>query len=700
MKNNIYYNESKNNFRHQINFHRLKHSIKFTLLTLFLILSCTQITGYHMNSAAAVGIQNKQTVENLVKPDHYQYGIGSVSKMFVTVAVMKLVDEGKIDLDTPLIHYIPDFRMADERYKQITPKMLLNHSSGIMGTTMHNSTLSGYADSSYHDTFLDQLKTQKLKADPGEYSVYCNDGFMLAEILVERVSGMSFSDFIRKEISEPLGLHHTSTPVDILDESALAPTYYDNHVLPYVNCQLIASGGIYSTSQDLCKFAQIFMNDRNTKILSSKSVDAMSKPWYLKNKICVSKGDSQFGYGLGWDCVNAYPYNLYGIKALTKGGDVNGYHSSLTVLPKQNLSIAITTSGGESSYCQEAAQDIILNVLKEEGLINKIKDIKIPANNKVDAAPLPKEMKKYEGTYLSQNMLSVKFNKKGTLLLTPLDSKYDIVQEYVYTKSGEFESTNGYYIDSTGNCISNANGNKGRTRFSFRKESNGKVYMIGTTYESTNGLGEFAATIPFAEKIEPNKQKDAVLKKWEERTGNKYYLVNEAYNSCAFLDDPLISFKLLDKVSGYVTRYSNNHSNEICRIIDQNNAKSDVDLPLLLGRDLTHYKFFQKDNVDYASVGSYRYEGEEAVNSTKELTNNNVIIKDDLASWYKIAKKDAGATIEIVVPDHGAFYIYDKDDHCIASSIFKGEGASVILPTEGHIVFTGTKGSIFHIKKK
>lgn len=700
MKNNNYNYNNKINLRYNFHTHQLKRSFRLLLFALFVTLIFTKRTGYGMNSAAAAELQKNQSVENLVQSDHYQYGIGSVSKMFATVAVMKLVDEGKIGLDTPIIYYIPEFCMADKRYRQITPKMLLNHSSGIMGTTGHNSFLSGHSDTSYHDTFLDQLRTQELKADPGEYSVYCNDGFMLAEILVERVSGMSFSEFIRKEISEPLGLTNTSTPMEDLDESLLAPIYYDNHTLPYVNCQLLASGGLYSTSEDLCKFAQIFMKNSDTNLLSAKAVDTMSRPWYLEDKICVSKGDTQFGYGLGWDCVNTYPYNLYGIQALTKGGDVNGYHAGLTVLPKQNLSIAITTSGGSSSYCQEAAQDIILEVLKEEGLISEIKDIKIKVKNKIDAAPLPEEMKKYEGTYLSKNMLKVEFNDEGTLLLTPLDSEYDIVQKYVYTGSGEFESTNGYYMDSTGNFISNANGNKGRTKFSFRKESNGKVYMIGTTYESTNGLGEFAATLPIAEKVEPHHLNNAVFKKWEDRTNKNYYLVNEVYHSQAFLDDPIINFKPLDNISGYVTKYNNYNSNEICRIIDANNAKNDVDLPLLLGRDLCCDKFFHKNKAEYVSVGSYRYVGEEAVKSSKELTSDNVIMKDDLSSWYYITKEDAGAIIEILVPNHGAYYVYDKDDHCIASSLFKNEANSVMLPTDGKIVFTGAKGSIFHIKKE
>lgn len=70
------------------------------------------------------------------------YGIGSTSKMFTTVAVMQLAGQGRIGLDTPVVQYIPEFTMKDERYKQITPRMLLNHSSGLNGSSMTNAFYS------------------------------------------------------------------------------------------------------------------------------------------------------------------------------------------------------------------------------------------------------------------------------------------------------------------------------------------------------------------------------------------------------------------------------------------------------------------------------------------------------------------------------------------------------------------------------
>ncbi len=87
--------------------------------------------------------------------------------------------------------------------------MLLNHSSGLMGSSFKNTILLGDNDSYGHDNFLKELQKQRLKAKPGAFSVYCNDGFTLAEILVERVSGMSFTNFLDKYINNPLNLQNT-----------------------------------------------------------------------------------------------------------------------------------------------------------------------------------------------------------------------------------------------------------------------------------------------------------------------------------------------------------------------------------------------------------------------------------------------------------------------------------------------------------
>ncbi|MDE6456858.1 MAG: beta-lactamase family protein, partial [Dysosmobacter sp.] len=102
------------------------------------------------------------------------YGAGSVSKIYTAAAVMQLAEDGKLDLDQPVVKYLPEFTMADERYRDITVRMLLNHSSGLMGSSMGSALLFEDASALATDQLLERLSTQRLKADPGAYSTYCN----------------------------------------------------------------------------------------------------------------------------------------------------------------------------------------------------------------------------------------------------------------------------------------------------------------------------------------------------------------------------------------------------------------------------------------------------------------------------------------------------------------------------------------------
>ena len=119
------------------------------------------------------GVYSKS--ENRVLLDTDLYGIGSVSKMYVTAAVMQLVDQGKLDLDAPVTQVPARVQVADARYKDITVRMLLNHSSGLMSAT-HDMLLFADDDRSATEDLLDHPVHQRLVADPGAYSVYCNTG--------------------------------------------------------------------------------------------------------------------------------------------------------------------------------------------------------------------------------------------------------------------------------------------------------------------------------------------------------------------------------------------------------------------------------------------------------------------------------------------------------------------------------------------
>ncbi|MEG2456174.1 MAG: serine hydrolase domain-containing protein, partial [Oscillospiraceae bacterium] len=213
--------------------------------------------------------------ENRALTDDILYGVGSVSKVYTTAAVMSLVDAGKLDLDKPVTTYLPDFKMADQRYQDITVGMLLNHSSGLMGSSTNGAFLFGDTDRTATKDLLNRLSTQRLKAAPGAFSVYCNDGFTLAELVVEAVSGQSFGDYLHEHILKPAGLTGTFIPADQFDTKRLAKTYDgdDTRALPQDTLGIVGTGGIYATASDLAAFGGALTT---TKLLTANSAKAMA----------------------------------------------------------------------------------------------------------------------------------------------------------------------------------------------------------------------------------------------------------------------------------------------------------------------------------------------------------------------------------------------------------------------------------------
>ncbi len=598
------------------------------------------------------------------------YGIGSTSKMFTTVAVMQLVDQGKIDLETPVIQYIPEFTMKDERYKQITPRMLLNHSSGLNGSSFTNAFLFEDNDSYAHDTLLKQLADQTLKADPGAYSVYCNDGFTLAEILIERVSGTDFTSYIHRYITEPLGMGRTLTPFDSPDVASMAGLYYPAYPgqLPNETINVIGAGGIYSTAEDLVRFSQVFTG-RAEEVLSAQSVAAMAQDQY-ETPLWPNDGDnSSFEYGLGWDSVKVYPFNEYGVKALTKGGD-SLYHSSLVVLPEQDMAVAVITSGGSSMSDELLANGILLEALKEKGMIDGFKPEK--SYGKPVKADMPESLLQYRGIYGAYvGTVNLEITEDGILSITSVTSPTHPAQIYEYSEDGTFRSADGNAL------------------LSFVTEDNGRTYIWLRQYTSVPGLGQWAVSEYNVEKIEPQELPTETIEVWDQRNGKKYYPLNEKYTSIAYLTMQPQLLNVSKQLPGYVFDK---------RITGPNTAISEVQIPRMNGRDLSEYTFYNQDGVECLNVGGVLLVNEDAVKPIDVAKKSSITIPTSgYASWHTISDQDGGKTVKVSMSSKNAsFAVYDVKGTCLYFSIIGGQD-EVELPAGGTIVFAGDAGTKFEI---
>ena len=332
-----------------------------------------------------------------------RFDVASISKIFTTVAALKLVDLGKLDIDTPLYKYVPDFEMADPRYKEIVPRMLLSHSSGLPGSCYNRAfCFERYED--YQSYVLDFMKRAYLKHAPGETNTYCNDGFTLMEILIERVSGQKYADFIREHITEPLGMKNTGPSVGAVDVDNVAELYNatGRKSLREVSAG-IGMGGVSSSPEDLCRFGQSFCANAETRILSMESLKLMEtpQPSRFSDKLRTRQED----YHLGWDVNIMDKYQDRGVRILMKGG-LTWYASKFIVLPDMDVSIAISFSGSGPST--KPALAILNAFLEEKGLGSFRNPVKKPPKPQ----DIPRELREFAGLYASGNVvMDVAFGK-------------------------------------------------------------------------------------------------------------------------------------------------------------------------------------------------------------------------------------------------------------------------------------------------
>ncbi|MCX5796704.1 MAG: serine hydrolase [Elusimicrobia bacterium] len=365
------------------------------------------------------------------------FNIGSVSKVYVAASIMLLVDDGKVSLDKPVADYLPEFKMADERYKKITVRMILNHTSGLPGTAWANSSGFKYFDRYQQDT-IEALARAHLKHEPGAMAVYCNDGFTLAEMIVERVSGKKYIGFLNERILAPLGLKSTGLSIGELKGKSVA-AYYDpesgkRH--PPEALSVLGAGGLSATAEDLCLFADAFSNQN--QIFTAKSLAEMTRaqPSAFWGKL--RHPDTSFG--LGWDMTELPRYKANGVKVMGKTGGTGNYSSMIFTVPDRRISVAVIESGAEGNAVK-VALDVLDAVLVDKKLIQKEEHA---VSAPMEPQKIPAEELKFGGYYSSGKLAQISFDKDKNAVT-------------VYALQGEEKTpklsliyNGGYYYDKDG----------------------------------------------------------------------------------------------------------------------------------------------------------------------------------------------------------------------------------------------------------
>jgi dipeptidyl aminopeptidase/acylaminoacyl peptidase len=354
---------------------------------------------------AAFGVLNKDTGVEVTKDTVFQ--IGSITKVWTTTVVMQLVDEGLLDLDAPVAEVLPELRLADpDVTKQVTMRHLLTHTSGIDGDVFTDTGRGDDCVEKYVASLEGVAQTHPL----GATWSYCNSGFVLAGLVIEKLTGGTWDRAVRDRIFGPLGLEHTITlPEEALlhraavghvsdgtDEPSRAPVW----MLPR---SMGPAGIIGSTVADLLGFARMHLTGGvgpdGTRLLGASSAGAMTQMQAeLPDK--YSLGDS---WGIGW-----IRFGWNGRRLIGHDGNTIGQSAFLRLLPGEGLAVALLTNGGSTL---DLYQDLYREIFAE------LADVDMPRPPAPPSEPASVDVQPHVGTYeRASSRLEVLTGDNGPIL--------------------------------------------------------------------------------------------------------------------------------------------------------------------------------------------------------------------------------------------------------------------------------------------
>jgi CubicO group peptidase (beta-lactamase class C family) len=269
------------------------------------------------------------------------FAIGSSTKAFTAMAIGMLVDDGKLNLDTPVIEYMPDFRLYDD-YATLhtTPRDILCHRTGMPGYDALWMLSHGSREEFYR-----RLRYLEPSAGFRDVFQYNNLMYMVAGVLVGRLSGGSWEEFVAERIFKPLGMEHSNSRVTDSqkadDFSQPYMTFTGEPVkVPFRNLDVTGpAGSINSNIEDMTKWISLHLNNgktNNGQIVSAASLAQTHLPNIVMRCPLYEKMAQCSVYGQGWGISNYRGHSL-----IEHGGNIDGFSSLVSLLPEENTGIVV-----------------------------------------------------------------------------------------------------------------------------------------------------------------------------------------------------------------------------------------------------------------------------------------------------------------------------------------------------------------------
>lgn len=322
-----------------------------------------------------------------------KFRLGSITKQFTATSILQLEEQGKLSVNDDGCKYVPD---CPETWKPITIHELLSHTSGIPSYTNSPDFMKPKM-MRIPLTPMEVLmltKDKPLDFQPGEKWKYDNSGYIFLGVIIEKVSGETYADYLKKHIFGPLDMQDTGYD----DSSAILKNRAEGYRArpggqfqnaDYIDMSLpYAAGSLYSTTDDLYRWDRALYTD---KVLHKASRDKM---WtVVKNN-----------YAYGWSVGQAYGHRQIG-----HGGGINGFSTFIARYPDDDA-VVIVLSNNEAANSGAIANSLA-------GVLFG-KEVELPWDRKQIALDA-KQLDRYTGTYQADAMLIAVTNENGHLMIEP-----------------------------------------------------------------------------------------------------------------------------------------------------------------------------------------------------------------------------------------------------------------------------------------
>lgn len=273
----------------------------------------------------AVGMADMEL--NVLLQTDMIFRIGSISKQFTAVAILQLVEQGKLSLQDELKKHVPELPFKET----ITIEQLLNHTSGIVSYTSKQD-FSGKMRTDMKPMEIIHLTSKdSLEFKPGSKWNYNNTGYIILGYIIEKLSGKTYEEYVHQHLFAPAGMNNSfyGSEAKIIrnrakgyerENNVLQNSDYISMTLPY------AAGSLLSTVEDLWKWNKALYS---YKLIKKESVDKATTPYILP-----TGKSTRYGYGLSINLVQ-------GSKAIEHGGGIPGFLTDAIYLPNEDVFVAV-----------------------------------------------------------------------------------------------------------------------------------------------------------------------------------------------------------------------------------------------------------------------------------------------------------------------------------------------------------------------